>query len=150
MAEEKRTDRDLENRDSEMRDEAWVSSPSLPSPDPRPGIDHRYVRISMRGEPDNMNISQAMRDGWVPVKAADYPELKTLPDRNSQFPDGVEYGGLLLCKRPIEIGEKIQEQTSREVEGTLEAVDRSYFREENSSMPMMKPDRRTKIQFGDN
>ena len=150
MAEEARTQRDLESRDSEKRDEPWVQSRQLPDPDPRPGLDHRYVRSSYRGQEDNINVSQAMRDGWVPVKASEYPELKMLPDRNSQFPDSVEYGGLLLMVRPSEIGEKIAAHGDAEMKAQIEGLDRNYFREEDPRMPMLDSDRRTKITFGDN
>ena len=149
MAEDTRTERDLESRDSEKRDEPWVPARQLPDPNPRPGLDHRYVRASMRGVADNINVSQAMRDGWVPVKAAEYPELKVVSDRGSQFPDCVEIGGLLLMARPSEIGEKIQEHAQAEVEEQMKGLDRNYFREEDPRMPMLDSERRTKVTFGD-
>ena len=103
----------------------------------------------MRGVADNINVSQAMRDGWVAVKAADYPELKVVSDRGSQFPDCVEIGGLLLMARPSEIGEKIQEHAQAEVEEQMKGLDRNYFREQDSRMPMLKPERSSRITFGD-
>ena len=150
MAEEARTERDLESRDSEKRETPWVPSRQLPDPDPRPGLDHRYVRSSYRGQEDNINVSQAMRDGWVPCKASEYPELKIIPDRNSQYADGIEVGGLLLMKRPSEIGEQIAAHGDAEMKAQMEGLDRNYFREEDPRMPMLNSDRRTKITFGDN
>ena len=149
MAEVTRTERDLESRDSEKREKLWEPAPLLPKPNPREGFEFRYVRSSMRGEPDNINVSQAMRDGWEPVKSAEYPELKIVSDRNSQYPDGVEIGGLLLCVRPEEIGDKIRKHGLEEVRGQMEAVDRNYFREQDSRMPLHS-ERRTRITFGDN
>ena len=112
MAEE-RAPRDTETRDSEVRETPWKPAPLLPQPNPREGLDHRYVRASARGEADNINVSQAFRDGWEPVLASDYPELMIISDRDSQYPDNVLIGGLLLCARPKEIGEKFQERAEK-------------------------------------
>ena len=141
--------REIDTREQEKRDEPWVSAPLTPMPDPRPGLDHRYVRASMRGEADNINVSQALREGWVPVLASDYPELMIVSDRNSQYPDNVLTGGLLLCARPTEIGDKVRAHARKESAQQMDAVDRNYFREQDSRMPMLKPERTTRITFGD-
>ncbi|MBE85100.1 MAG: hypothetical protein CME21_21295 [Gemmatimonadetes bacterium] len=142
--------RDTETRDTEMRDKPWKPAPLLPSPNPREGLDFRYVRVSMRGEADNVNASQAFREGWEPVLSADYPELKVVSDRGSDFPDNVVVGGLLLCARPVEIGQQIDEHRQKEVNAQMEAVDRNYFREQDPRMPMLQPERRSRVSFGDN
>mgnify|MGYP003146230500 CR=1 FL=1 len=142
--------RDTETRETEKRETPWKSAPLLPKPNHREGLDHRYVRVSMRGEADNVNASQAFRDGWEPVVSADYPELMVISDRGTDYPDNVVIGGLLLCSRPSEIGRQIDEHRVREVTGQMEAVDRNYFREQDPRMPMLRPERTTKITFGDN
>ena len=142
--------RDTETRDTEMRDKPWKPAPLLPSPNPREGLDFRYVRVSMRGEADNVNASQAFREGWEPVLSADYQELKVVSDLGSDVPDNVVVGGLLLCARPGEIGRQIDEHREKEVSAQMEAVDRNYFREQDARMPMLNPDRKTRITFGDN
>ena len=149
MAEE-RAPRDTETRDSEVRETPWKPAPLLPQPNPRPGLDHRYVRASSRGEADNINVSQALRDGWEPVTASDYPELQIISDRDSQYPGNVLIGGLLLCARPKEIGEKFQELADKESQGQMEALDRNYFREQDPRMPLLSPERKTRVTFGDN
>ena len=141
--------RETETRENQEREAPWSPAPLLPKPDPRPGFDHRYVRASMRGEADNINVSQAMREGWVPILAEEYPELMIVSDRGSQYPDNVLIGGLLLCKRPVEIGKKIEEHARKELNQQMDAVDRNYFREQDSRMPMLKPERSSRITFGD-
>ena len=152
MDDDKRTPRDLEDRDSEQRDtsSSWKPAPLLPEPNPRDGLEHRYVRASMRGDADNINVSQALRDGWVPVLTSEYPELMVVSDRDSQYPDNVLIGGLLLCSRPTEIGDKFRELAYKESAGQMEALDRNYFREQDPRMPMLRPERKTRITFGDN
>ena len=149
MAEE-RAPREVETRDSEARETPWKPAPLLPQPNPREGLDHRYVRASSRGEADNINVSQALRDGWEPVLSSDYPELMVVSDRGSQYPDNVVIGGLLLCARPKEIGREFEKLAQKEVESQTEALDQNYFREQDPRMPLTKPERKTRITFGDN
>ena len=141
--------RGTETREETKRATPWKPAPLLPQPDPREGLDFRYVRVSMRGEDDNVNVSQALREGWEPVLAADYPELKILSDRGSRFPDNVVVGGLLLCSRPKEIGEQIRAHIENESAGQMEAIDQSLFREQDARMPLLSPERKTRITFGD-
>ena len=141
------------NRGSETREETkratpWKPAPLLPSPDERPGFDHRYVCVSVRGEETNANASQAFREGWDPVLSSEYPELKVMSDRGSRYPDNVVIGGLLLCRRPVEIGIQIDEYSAREQADQMQAIDQSLFREQDARMPLLAPDRRTQIKFG--
>jgi hypothetical protein len=141
--------RDLETRETEKRPTPWKPAPLLPNPNPREGLDFRYVRVSMRGVADNVNASQAFREGWEPVLSADYPELKVVSDRGSDYPDNVVVGGLLLCARPSEIGEQIAEYAQREMRTQMDAVDQNYFREQDSRMPLLRPERSSRVTFGD-
>ena len=141
--------RETETREQEMRETPWKPAPLTPMPDPRPGLDHRYVRASFRGEADNINVSQALREGWEPVLANDYPELMIVSDRGSQYPDNVLIGGLLLCSRPTKIGDQVRAHSAKESAQQMDAVDRNYFREQDPRMPMLKPERKTRITFGD-
>lgn len=53
--------REVETRETQMRETPWKPAALTPSPNPREGLDFRYVRASMRGEADNINVSQAIR-----------------------------------------------------------------------------------------
>lgn len=143
-------DRETETREQEKRATPWKPAPLLPEPNPREGLEHRWVRASTRGEADNINVSQALRDGWEPVLASDYPELQVVSDRGSQYPENVLVGGLLLCSRPAEIGDQVRKHAEREAQGQMDAVDHNYFREQDPRMPMLRPERNTRITFGDN
>jgi hypothetical protein len=92
-----RAPRETGSRESESREEAWTVPSALPDPHQRPGMVHRWVRTSSMGQADPINYSQSVREGWSPVVAAEYPELKVLSDHGTRWPDGVEVGGLLLC-----------------------------------------------------
>ena len=81
----------------------------LPDPEPRDGVEYRWVRTSTLGESDNKNVSSKFREGWTPVKAEDHPELQVLPDIDSRFEGNVEVGGLLLCENSAEYVESRRE-----------------------------------------
>ena len=67
-----------ESRETEVRqDEAkkWQPASLLPEFTKQPGYAYRWVRVSLLNEPDNMNVSSKMREGWEPVKHSEHPEV---------------------------------------------------------------------------
>ena len=117
---ETRVDRAHETREAASRIESWVEPDSLPTPNPRPGLVFRYIRKSILGEADPRNISKRTREGWVPVKAEEYPELCLGLLNESRDGSMVEIGGLILCAMSAErkasrdrwIAEKSRAQTT--------------------------------------
>jgi hypothetical protein len=100
------------------------------------------------GQVDNTNVSAKFREGWEPVRAEDHPELQVMSDIDSRFEGNVEVGGLLLCKNSRENidgrNEYHQEMNNRQ----MESVDNNYLRENDPRMPMLRPERSTKVSFG--
>ena len=130
-----RAPRDIESREQEMRPtDTWKPASSLPVPNKREGLSHRWIRTSMLGQADNTNVSQKMREGWVPVKAIDYPEIDYLPDVGSRYPDNIEYGGLLLCVIPSEQLDKRNKYYSEMAVNQMTAVDNSYLSDQDPRM----------------
>ncbi len=143
---------DMQSRESEEREREWKPAPMIPNPHKRDDVDHRYVRIAYRDRLDRRNLSQAYREGWAPVLAADYPELAAgiMIDPDSRFPENVEFDGLLLCARPKSIGEAFMRLSEKEIEEQMDAVDRNFLRESHPHMPKLKPFRQTRYgAFGD-
>ena len=135
-----------------MTFDSSVHSEMLPVPEPRDGIDYRYVRVATRGETDGRNFTNAMRSGWEPVSKKDLPELDyVLSDMNhplqDRVSDAVVVGGLVLCQRASEIGKRFKEQASEEVRKQVESVDKNYLRDQDSRMRKFA-DRDSKVQFG--
>lgn len=148
MSEEKRTPRTLEDREASERIENWKPPSVLPDPNPIPGYKFRWIRTNMIGQADNTNVSMRFREGWEPVKSEDHPELEIMPDHNSRFPGCVEMGGLLLCKAPEEVAEARQRHYEGKAAQQMESVDQSYMRENDPRMPLLRPDRNTRVTFG--
>ena len=143
-----RAPHEKESRDNSKRvSDAWIPASSLPSPDHRDGIRHRWIRTSMLGQADNTNVSQKMREGWVPCVATEYPEIDFQPEMGTRYPENIEYGGLLLCSIPIEQLKKRDEYYNKIAMNQMEAVDNNFLREEDPRMPLYK-DKSSRTTFG--
>lgn len=143
-----RTPRSAETRETTQRKKGWRRSSMLPAPEPREGLTFRWIRTSTLGNADMTNVSARFREGYTPVKAADYPELQIMSDLGSRFKDNIEVGGLLLCSAPTEtVMERVDGQLDL-AQSQIDAVDRNYLRESDPRMPVLKPERSTRTTFG--
>lgn len=143
-----RTPRELETREITQRNEAWKPPSLLPIPTARDGIVFRWIRTSMLGRDDNTNVSSKFRQGWEPVRREEHPELMIMSDRNSEFPDGFEVGGLLLCQTAKENMEARSKHYSNVTSQQMDSVDHNYMRENDPRMPLLAPDRSSNVSFG--
>jgi hypothetical protein len=127
-ASDERTPRDLQTRVNEART-VWKPPTTLPDPHQRPGLTYRWVRTSVLGQPDPSNVSSSLQEGWVPVRAVDYPEMEVLPDKSSRFPEGIEIGGLVLCAAPIGLMKQrtdfYTEMARRQMQAVNDQLDKS-------------------------
>jgi len=144
-----RAPREVETREVEDRpSDTWVPPSVLPVPNPIPGWTFRYIRVSSLNQADNTNVSRRFREGWVPCKIDDHPEIQAMPDIGSQFEGDILYGGLLLCKAPDEMIEQRRAYHQKKAAQQMESVDQSYMRENDPRMPLLEPERRSRTQFG--
>lgn len=139
--------RELDSRTTSMRPQAWRPPETLPSPDPRPGWTHRWVRISMVGQADPSNISSKLREGYEPCKADEYPELLVHATSEGRFKGNVEIGGLLLCRIPSEFLEQREAYYANQNKAQMESVDNNFLRDSDPRMPLFS-DKRSKVTFG--
>jgi hypothetical protein len=141
--------RETETRAARTRKQSWTPPDVLPVPDAEPGSVYRWVRVGSRGQPDNRNISKRMREGWEPVNAKDHPELKIMQtERDATFQDGVEIGGLVLCKNSAENVQSRKDYYERHAQQQMASVDNNFMRENDPRMPLLKPERRSRVSFG--
>jgi len=151
-ANQERTPRGSESREVEQRKQSWDNPSILPDPDPIDGWVFRYIRTSLLGEADNPNVSQKLREGWVPCKLEDHPELHIhMMDHNSQWAEkgNIEIGGQLLCKMPKEQAEARDEHFRKMAHTQMESVDNAYFKDQDSRMATKQVfERKTRTTFG--
>lgn len=144
---ENRPARELETRETTQRNQQWTPAQLLPDPLPEPGYGFRWIRTAIMGKVDPTNTSAKFREGWVPVKAEDHPEMQLYVDPQSRFKDNIEVGGLLLCKCPIEMIKQREAYYGRQASSQMEAVDNSFMKANDERMPLFS-DKKSVVSFG--
>jgi hypothetical protein len=128
-----RIQRNLETREGEQKSAhaIWRPAALLPEPDERPGIGHRWIATEVLGHSLHTNVSSKIREGWEPVKAADYPELMIPGNKNGN----VEVGGLLLCAAPKELIESRDAYYQGQTKAQTDALDSKFLGMSDPRMP---------------
>ena len=147
MAEQNRIKRELESRALSERPKQWMPPELLPEPDKEAGYEYRWIRVSMMGKQDGRNVSTKIREGWEPVKLEEQPQFKLLTDPDTRFENGIEIGGLLLCKTPKEFVEQRSAYYRKQNQAQAEAVDNNLMRHSDARMPLFK-ERKSSTSFG--
>ena len=149
MEQQNRKSREIDSREKELRPQMWRAPETLPSPGPRPGWTHRWVRTSTMGVADPGNISSKLREGYEPCKGDDYPELMMHAATEGRFKGAIEVGGLLLCRIPSEILVSRMQQHDQKNKLQMESVDNTFLRERDARSNMaMIVDKKSKVTFG--
>ena len=130
-----------------QRPTSWQAPETLPSPYPREGITHRWVRTSMLGVPDVQNISGKLREGYEPCKAEDYPEMMMHASTEGRFMGNIEVGGLVLCSIPSEFLKQRDAHFSKINKATMESVDNNFMKDSDPRMSKFS-EKSTKVTFG--
>ena len=139
---ENRTPRDLVTREKTAR-VVYTPPSMLPDPTPEPGWNFRWIATSINGQTYAQNVAMRMREGWVPVKAEDHPELM-IPGNAS---GNVEIGGLLLCKQPTETVQARNAYYNDQASKQEQSVDNTLMRQSDARMPLFR-ERQSKVSFG--
>lgn len=145
---ENRLTRELDTRVEEERPKQWAPPELLPEPDKQAGYEYRWIRVSLMNQADPRNISAQLRQGWEPVKIEEQPKFKLLIDPNSRYKDGIEIGGLLLCKAPEDFVKQRSEYYARQTQAQAEAVDSSLMRQSDARMPIFSEKKSEVRKFG--
>jgi hypothetical protein len=85
------------------------------------------------GEANPTNVSRKMREGWVPVKAVDHPELMLV---GSDKTGNVEIGGLMLCKMASDMAKARDEYFNQQAQNQMDSVDNHFMRNNDPRMPL--------------
>jgi hypothetical protein len=146
---ENRLARELESRETTQRKQSWAPPSLLPDPAPSKDWKFRWIRTSITGQADHMNVSAKLREMWVPVKAEDHPEMQMYsdPTSNSRFQGNIEVGGLLLCKAPRNMVDERNAYYAAQTQAQAEAVDNTLMRQSDARMPIFK-ERSSKVSTG--
>lgn len=142
------TDRELTTRLAEAHPMSWAQPALLPEPNPRDGWSHRWVRVSTLNEADPSNFSLRQREGWVPVKAEDYPEITLMPSlAHVNFKDNLILGGLILCRMPSEVVQSRDAYMRRTAQAQMEAVNQGVLGASDRRLPLTM-ESNSNVSFG--
>ncbi len=137
MADERKK-REFDTREREMHPgTSYVPPSTLPDPDPEPGMVFRWIATAVMGKLDPTNASKRLREGWVPVKAVDHPELQVAADASGN----VEIGGLMLCKMPAAKAKQRDAYYRGQAADQVKSVDNHFMRNNDPRMPLFSEKR---------
>jgi len=150
----KKIDASREPREAQTREETqerkpWAPPSALDAPNPPEGYTHRWVRMEVRGQDDRKNVMARLREGWVPVRADEYPEFDSPIVDKGKFEGVIGVGGLILCRMPIETVRERAAYFAQKTQGQMDAVDNDMMKEGNHpTMSINRPDRQSRVTIG--
>ena len=142
-----KTPRNANLRERETRPVEWRPPNNLEAPPAPDGFKHRWLRASARGYEDNQNIISRLRQGYVLVRADEYPDWDLPTQEDGKHAGVIGQGGLLLARVPLEIVASRNKFFEKQTGEQMDSVDRDLFKDEHQSMPIHK-DRQSRVTFG--
>ena len=142
-----RQPRSTETREKTSRRKPWAPPSRLEAPDAPSGYRHRWIRTSLRGDEDKMNVHAKLREGWEPVRADEYSGSDFAVIEDGTHAGVIGNGWLMLARIPEETA---QERTAYYRDRTREqmtAVDQDLMKEQHPSMPITN-ERQSRVSFG--
>jgi hypothetical protein len=142
-----RSNRDHSVRSVATRKKSWQPPTLLPDPPPDGSYRYKWVRVSTLGNSDVTNSSKKLREGWEWVSSDDpiAGHIKIAADKNPTLGGIIEVGGLALARMPEEMAQEREAYFSNLAGQQIESVERSYMKESDPRMPVLKPERKTEI-----
>ena len=144
-----RTRRTEATREKEERQVSWKPAHDLPVPEPIDGYTFRWVRVAMMGQADPANMAKARREGWIPCKSSDHPEISSEFAAFGLAPsaDLIEIGGLVLCKTSKENMDARKAYHDDFTQRQAQSVDNNFMRENDPRMPLFR-EGKSRVSFG--
>ena len=134
-------------REKTERRKPWAPPNRLEAPDPPEGYVHRWIRLSMRGEEDKMNVNTKLREGWEPVRKDEYPDYEAPTIDEGRYEGVIGQGGLMLCRIPVETAQERSAYYGLRTREQMVAVDQDLMKEQHPSMPISN-NRQSRVSFG--
>ena len=145
-----RVSREGTERAMHARPTSWAPPELLPEITWEAGYVYRWIRAETHGQDDAKNMSAKAREGWEPVAAEEQPRAaKYFGGNKKRGMDTIEFGGLVLCKRPKEFNEQRHAYYQSKTAEQTRAVDQNLMKQNDSRMPLFR-DSRTTVSVGTN
>ena len=144
----KRTSRAKSSRAAQARRKPWSPPSKLDAPPAPEGYKHRWIRAEVRGFEDRTNISSRLREGYELVRRDEYPDFEAPTIQDGKHAGVIGVGGLVLARFPLESKSERDAYFKQKTSDQMDAVDNDMMREQHPSMPILKPDRQSRVTFG--
>ena len=144
---EKQASRASQTRSKTERPKVWTPPSSLDAPPAPKGFRHRWIRAESLGFDDTKNISGRLREGFVLVRADEYPDSDYPIVSSGKYSGVIGVGGLLLARISEEIAKQRAAYQDKLTEGQDEAVETNLMKEQHKSMPI-NVERQSRVTFG--
>jgi len=146
---ESREPREAQTREKKAARKPWAPPSALDAPNPPEGYVHRWVRLEIRGQDDRKNVMARLREGWVPVRADEYPDFESPIVEEGKFEGVIGVGGLILCRIPIETVQERDAFFASKTQNQMDAVDNDMMRDgTHPSMSISRPERQSRVTIG--
>ena len=142
-----RQPRSTETREKATRRKPWAPPSRLDAPAPPDGYTHRWIRTSLRGDEDKMNVHSKLREGWEPVRADEYPGFDYAVIDDGSHAGVIGNGGLMLARIPEETAQERSAYYGSRTREQMTAVDQDLMKEQHPSMPISN-ERQSRVTFG--
>lgn len=143
-----RGSRSASTRDKETRRKPWAPPSMLDAPDPPEGYHHRWIRAEMANNPDKLNMSKRMREGFELVRAAEYPGFEVPSIDDGKHAGVISVGGMFLARIPNETVEERRNYYRKRTKSQMQAIDNELMANSNPNMPILAPNRKSVTEFG--
>ena len=94
-----------------------------------------------------MNMHARLREGWVLVRAEEYPDFDAPTIDEGKHAGVIGVGGLVLARIPEETVDQRTEYYRERTRDQMVAVDQDLMREQHPSMPINN-ERQSRVSFG--
>jgi len=145
--EQDKTSRASSTRSKTERPKVWTPPSSLDAPPAPDGFRHRWIRAESLGFQDTKNVSARLREGFVLVRADEYPDSQYPVITDGKYAGVIGVGGLLLARISEELAKQRTEYYKKQTDARDEAVKHDLMKEQHPSMPI-NVDRQTSVTFG--
>ncbi len=145
-----RSPRTSQTRETSSRAKPWRPPSTLDAPPAPEGFVHRWIRESIMGYDDKKNLSARLREGFVLVRADEYPDFEAPTVQDGKHAGVIGVGGLVLARFPLETRQQRSDHFRQQTRDQMTAVDNDLMREQHPSMPIIKPERQSRVTFGGN
>jgi len=145
-----KTPRSADSRSSTSRVQTWKPPSSLDAPPAPEGYSHRWIRVETNGYDDRKNLSARLREGFELVRAEEYPDWDLPTINDGKHAGVIAVGGLILARIPIDLVKQRSAYYRKQSQQQMDAVDNDFMRDQHPSMPIIKPERQSRVTFGGN